>query len=155
MSVLRVSLGVFCALVLLALVLVPFVQVVMREVFGAPIIGAEELTRFLLIVLVFAAFPLVVHERENIVMAEMRDALPRRARLGLVRLSTLLGASAGLFMAYVGWATIMGNLSRATPTLGIPLWLFFGAATLAFAGAAVAHIAELLRSPRPERTRAL
>lgn len=151
----RTILDALCALVLLALVLTPFLQVVMRDVFGAPIIGAEELTRFLLIVLVFVSYPLVVHERENIVMTEIRDALPGAAPLALVRLSALLGAAATLFMAYVGWTTIMGNLGRATPTLGIPLWLFFGAAFLAFAGAALAHLVDLLAPPRPERTKAL
>jgi TRAP-type C4-dicarboxylate transport system permease small subunit len=34
---------------------------------------------------------------------------------------------------------ISGNMKNATPTLGIPFWLFLGAAALGFAGAAVYH----------------
>lgn len=75
MPILKRLLTAFCAFVLIALVLVPFVQIIMRDVAGSAIIGAEEFTRFLLIVLVFAAYPLVVMERENIVMAEFQDLL--------------------------------------------------------------------------------
>lgn len=53
----------------------------MRDLSGAPPVGAEEITRFPLIVLVFAAYPLVVHERENIVMTEIREALPGPLRM--------------------------------------------------------------------------
>ncbi len=37
------------------IILVPMAQVLMRGVFGLPFIGAEELTRFLLICLIFCA----------------------------------------------------------------------------------------------------
>ena len=54
------ALSVLVVLVMAGLVLVPISQVVMRGVFTLPFIGAEELTRFLLICLVFLAYPLVV-----------------------------------------------------------------------------------------------
>ena len=87
MTIARRFLAAFCVLVLAALVMVPFIQVMMRDVAGAAIIGAEEFTRFLLIVLVFAAYPLVVAERENIVMSEFHEAMPPALRRAVLVMS--------------------------------------------------------------------
>ena len=45
----------FVVVIMAGLIIVPMAQVVMRGVFTLPFIGAEELTRFLLICLVFCA----------------------------------------------------------------------------------------------------
>lgn len=152
MPLVRKLLSGFCALVLLALVAVPFAQVVLRDLFGAPIVGAEEFTRFLLIVLVFAAFPIVVMQHENIVMAEFREALPPRLRRALAVLITLSAALSAGFIAYVAWVTIFKNLNNATPTLKIPFWLFLGSTFVGFALASLAHLLDARHPPREETT---
>lgn len=150
MPIVRKVLAGFSVAVLVALVAVPFVQVVMRDVVGAPIVGAEEFTRFLLIVLVFTSFPVVVMEHENIVMAEFREALPDGARKILAVVITAAAAAAAGFIAYVTWGTIFKNLNNATPTLKIPFWLFLGSTFLGFALAALLHVRDLRRPPREE-----
>lgn len=150
MSIARKALTAFCVLVLVALVATPFIQVLMRDVVGAAIVGAEEFTRFLLIVLVFTAFPLVVAHHENIVMAELHEILPRRARRGLLVVITLAAAVSAAFLAWVTWGTIFRNLSNATPTLKIPFWIFLGSTFFGFAVAAAIHAFELRRPPREE-----
>jgi TRAP-type C4-dicarboxylate transport system permease small subunit len=152
MSIVRKLLAGFCVLVLVALVAVPFIQVVMRDLVGAAIVGAEEFTRFLLIVLVFAAFPIVVMQHENIVVAEFREALPPRLRQALAFFITLSAALAAGFIAYVAWITIFKNLNNATPTLKIPFWLFLGSTFLGFALAALAHLLDTRHPPREETT---
>jgi TRAP-type C4-dicarboxylate transport system permease small subunit len=152
MSIVRKLLAGFCVLVLVALVAVPFIQVVMRDLVGAAIVGAEEFTRFLLIVLVFAAFPIVVMQHENIVVAEFREALPPRLRQALAFFITLSAALASGFIAYVAWITIFKNLNNATPTLKIPFWLFLGSTFLGFALAALAHLLDTRHPPREETT---
>jgi len=152
MSIVRKLLAGFCVLVLVALVAVPFIQVVMRDLVGAAIVGAEELTRFLLIVLVFTAFPIVVMHHENIVVAEFREALPPRLRQALAFFITLSAALAAGFIAYVAWITIFKNLNNATPTLKIPFWLFLGSTFLGFALAALAHLLDTRHPPREETT---
>lgn len=57
---------------LAAMVSLPFVQVVSREIFAAPIIGVEELARFMLICSVFLALPYVISSGANIRMEEVR-----------------------------------------------------------------------------------
>lgn len=152
MRFLRTLLMAFCALVLVLLVAVPFTQVLMRDIVGAAIIGAEEFTRFLLIILVFAAYPLVVMDHENIVMAEFREALPKGLQKGLVLVVMLCAVAAAAFMAWVTWQTIFRNLNNATPTLKIPFWLFLGATFLGFALAALMHLRDARNPPR-EQTR--
>jgi TRAP-type C4-dicarboxylate transport system permease small subunit len=140
----------FVVIVMAGLVLVPTAQVIMRGVFVLPFIGAEEFTRFLLIVLIFCAYPLVVERGENIVMGEFKAAMPARLR-GVVNWTISL-AAVGVtgFIAYVTAANISRNLTNATPTLGIPFWIFLGATLFGFAGAAIVHLIHLRKPPQAD-----
>lgn len=142
------SLG--CVGLLAALIALPFLQVVLRDAFGAPLVGAVELTRFLLICSVFLAYPLVVRSGENIVMGELHAALPASAQRWLSRGISALSLVACAVMALVTLRTIGQNLSNATPTLGIPFWLFLGACGLGFAGGALYHAIQLVRPVKPD-----
>lgn len=142
----RKPLEIVCVLLLAALVGVPFIQIIAREILGSAIVGAEELTRFLLICTVFAAYPLVVASRENIVMSELLDALPPKAARAVRFVILCAGIATCGFLAWVAFDNIMGNMRGATPTLKIPFWVFMGATTFGFAGACLVHLVQL-RSP--------
>ena len=140
----------FVVIIMAGLVLVPTAQVIMRGVFVLPFIGAEEFTRFLLICLIFCAYPLVVEHGENIVMGEFKAAMPKRLR-GVVNWTislTAIGVTG--FLAYVTATNISKNLTNATPTLGIPFWIFLGATLFGFAGAAVIHLLHLRKPPQAD-----
>ena len=140
----------FVVIIMAGLVLVPTAQVIMRGVFVLPFIGAEEFTRFLLICLIFCAYPLVIEHGENIVMGEFKAAMPRRLR-GVVNWTislTAIGVTG--FLAYVTATNISKNLTNATPTLGIPFWIFLGATLFGFAGAAVVHFLHLRKPPQAD-----
>jgi TRAP-type C4-dicarboxylate transport system permease small subunit len=113
------------------MVALPFVQVMAREVFSAPIVGAEELARFMLICTVFIALPYVVSAGASIRMEEFLGFLPpgliRAVRLTIAATAVLAFTTA----AISSLVAIRSNLENATPTLGIPYWIFLGAA---FAG---------------------
>jgi TRAP-type C4-dicarboxylate transport system permease small subunit len=117
------------SLILLAvMILLPAVQVVLREVLQTPFIGAEELTRFMLICVVFVTFPYVVASGANIRLEEIANGFPNAVRSALQVLIAASGTVAfGIAAASVAVATLR-NLSNATPTLGIPYWVFFSAA---------------------------
>lgn len=131
-----------------ALVFVPFAQIIMRSVFGAPIVGAEEFTRFLLICVVFISFPLVVEAGENIVMGDLRKAMPDLPRKFLNVLTSLCAIFIAGLVAYAVLGTIGKNLNNATPTLKIPFWLFLGSTLFGFAAAAVVHLVHLRKPPQ-------
>jgi len=140
----------FVVIIMAGLVLVPSAQVIMRGVFVLPFIGAEELTRFLLICLIFCAYPLVVKNGENIVMGEFKAAMPPKARRVVNFLISVSAIAATGFIAYVTATNISRNLSNATPTLGIPFWIFLGATLFGFAGAALVHLLHLRKPPQAE-----
>ncbi len=143
-------LEVVCVLLLGMLVAVPFIQVLMRDFFGAPIVGAEEFTRFLLICTVFVAYPLVIENGENIVMGEIREALPAMLRRTVNLAISVIAVAACGFVAVVVALNISGNLNNATPTLKIPFWIFLGAALFGFAGGAVVHLRHLRKPPQKQ-----
>ena len=136
---------------LVAMVSLPFIQVMAREVFSRPIVGAEELARFMLICTVFVALPYVVSAGANIRMEEFLGFLPR----SLVRIVQLaIAAVAVLAFATAAISSIVAirsNLDNATPTLGIPYWIFLGAAfvglTMTTVECAVQFVKALRRQP--------
>jgi TRAP-type C4-dicarboxylate transport system permease small subunit len=143
-------LSAITVLLLAGIVIVPTAQIVMRGLFGLPFIGAEELTRFLLICLIFASYPLVVEAGENIVMGEIKSALPEGIQ-SVINLAISVSAVAiTLFFAYVTFANISKNLNNATPTLGIPFWIFLAATLFGFVGAAVVHLVHLRKPPQAD-----
>lgn len=137
-----------CVFLLGALVFVPFAQIIMRWVFGAPMIGAEEFTRFLLICVVFISYPLVVEAGENIVMGDLRNALPNLPRRILNVLTSLCAIFITTLVAYAVFDTLGKNLNNATPTLKIPFWVFLGSTFFGFAASALVHLVHLRKPPQ-------
>lgn len=116
---------------LLALVIIlPAVQIFLREVTRTPFIGAAELVRFMLICTVFIAFPYVVSSGANIRMEEIQLALPAVIVRWLRPLISFLGAVGFAVIAYSTYVATISNLNNATPTLGIPYYIFFSATFL-------------------------
>lgn len=121
------------SLVMLAtMVSLPFAQVVAREIFSAPIVGVEELARFMLICSVFLALPYVISSGANIRMEEIVALFPP----GIERTAKITAAvTATATFAVIAGASLIAigaNLDNATPTLGIPYWVFLGAACVSF-----------------------
>jgi TRAP-type C4-dicarboxylate transport system permease small subunit len=112
---------------------------------GADFVGAEELTRFMLICVVFVTLPFVVSSGASIRMEEILQSFPTRLRHGL-RIAIAGTASLAFATASysVGIATL-SNLHNATPTLGIPYWVFFSAAFLGLLIAAIECAIQLVK----------
>jgi TRAP-type C4-dicarboxylate transport system permease small subunit len=143
--VLMATVGAVAIFLLLGLVALPVLQIVLRDAFAAPIVGLEEVTRMLMILMVWIAYPLVVAQGENIVMAEMKAALPPMLRHASDLLIGLACAVAAGIMVWALWETLAANPRNATPTLGIPFWVFLAAAAFGFAGASLLHLLRLRR----------
>ena len=116
---------------LLTLVIaLPALQIFLREVTQTPFIGAAELARFMLICTVFIAFPYVVSSGANIRMEEIQLALPAPIVRCLRPLISFLGLVGFAIIAYSTYIATISNLNNATPTLGIPYYVFFSATFL-------------------------
>jgi len=133
----RVALRTLGVVLLAVMIALPVLQVGLRELTRLTFIGAGELTRFMLICVVFVCLPYVVSSGASIRMEELTAGL----RGGLARaLRMAVAGSGAVAFAVASWsvaAATLRNLGNATPTLGIPYWIFFSAA---FAGLLLAAL---------------
>lgn len=111
-------------LLLALLVLMPFAQIILRGVFNVPMAGAEELTRYFLICLVFLAAAGVTLDGGQIRMEEFQALLPERPRWFLQLGIEICGIVLFGFLAYAAFVTIARNMSNQTATLEMPFWAF-------------------------------
>jgi len=99
-------------------------NVVGRYVFQSSLFFTEELNRILIIVITFAGISYAARQGRHIRMSAIYDALPGRARKGLMILIALVTA---VFMFGLCWyafqymLTQMGR-GRVLPALQIPVW---------------------------------
>lgn len=142
-------LGGIAMLALFALVVFPSVQVVMRGVFNAPIMGLEESTRWGLVMLVFLGTPLLISTNEHIRLAEFVDLLPKRVRLALERFILLASGVTLMVIAWSGVQSILRNFGTRTPMLDIPFWVFAAPMLIGFAVSAVGYLWLGLRRADP------
>ena len=109
----EVVLGVAASLILLAMMLLTFVDVVARYVVNRPVRGAFEVTELMLLVLIFAGLPLVSFTDEHALMDFIDRLLgPRGAALARGRRA---GALRGPHAP-----PRLDRLAQGRPDLGLP-----------------------------------
>lgn len=136
-------------IVLLAvLIAIPFTQIVLRQVFGAPFVGAEELASFTLICVIMVSVPYSISSGASVRMEELLLALPSRWQRRVNLLIAMCGALAFGFAAWSTGTAMARNLNNATPTLAIPYWIFFSAGLIGFALTALEFALVLLKAWR-------
>jgi TRAP-type C4-dicarboxylate transport system permease small subunit len=93
-------LAVAASTILMALMLLTFVDVLARYLFNRPLAGAFEVTELLLLVLIFAGLPLVSSADEHVTM----DFIDRLLRPGTTRqLQGGVHLASGAIMLLVAW----------------------------------------------------
>src|SRR5262245_28905345 len=145
----EVALHALALAALASLVLLPALQVIMREFFPAPIIGLEEATRYGLIILVFLAVPSLLLTNQQIRLTEFVARLPRGVRMALERVTLALSGVCFAVIAVAGMASALKNASTRTPTLDIPFWLFTLPMVVGLAVAAVGYVWLSIRRADP------
>lgn len=144
----RRVLRVLGLLLLGVMVALPVLQVVLREFTTLTFVGAGELTRFMLICVVFVTLPYVVASGVSIRMDELAEELSGFWRRGL---RVLISASGAIGFGIAAWSVALAtlrNLNNSTPTLGIPYWVFFSAAFLGLLFAAGECLIQLVKAWR-------
>lgn len=142
------ALKLIAAVLLLAMMLVTFVDVVGRYFFGHSLNGAYELTEVLLGLIVFAGLPIVTWRSEHVTVDLFTTRLPALPQLALARLAALVTA---LVLAALAWrlgvtARDLMGYGDATIFLGIPLGPVAGAMAALSAAGAVAALVRVLRA---------
>jgi TRAP-type C4-dicarboxylate transport system permease small subunit len=96
-------LGVAASSILLAMMLLTFVDVVARYVFSRPVRGAFEITELMLLVLIFAGLPLVSFAGEHALMDFVDRLLGPREQFLLERAVQVVCAASMFLVAWLVW----------------------------------------------------
>jgi TRAP-type C4-dicarboxylate transport system permease small subunit len=96
-------LGVAAATILLAMMLLTFVDVVLRYLFNRPMAGAFEMTELLLLVLIFAGLPLVTYADEHALMDFIDRLLGPRGTRWFERAVQVLCTAVMFLLAWLVW----------------------------------------------------
>lgn len=143
---LRIGLRTLGLALLAVMIALPVLQVGLREFTRLSFVGAGELTRFMLICVVFVILPYVVSSGASIRMEELTAGLRGWPRRGL---RLLIAASGVAGFGVAAWSVALAtlrNLNNATPTLGIPYWVFFSAAFVGLLLAALECAIQLVKA---------
>ena len=132
------TLGIAASAILFAMMLLTFVDVVMRYLLNWPIRGGFELTELMLLLLIFAGLPLVSHADEHVTMDFIDLILPERARDLLARAVHGLCAAVMFFLTWQVWlkAGKIGAYGDTTDVLRIAVapFIYFMAAMILLTG---------------------
>jgi TRAP-type C4-dicarboxylate transport system permease small subunit len=139
-------LGIASSSILLAMMLLTFVDVVARYLFSRPVRGAFEVTELMLLVLIFAGLPLVTYADEHALMDFIDRLLGLRAQRWLERTVQATCAAVMLLLAWVVWlkADRIWAYRDATDVLRIVYgpFIYFMAVTIGLAG--VLHLYKMV-----------
>ena len=140
-------LGVAASAILMAMMLLTFIDVVARYVFRRPVRGAFEVTELMLLVLIFAGLPLVSFTDEHAVMDFIDRVLGGRALRGLERLVQAVNAVFMFLLAWLTWlkADRIWAYRDSTDVLRIVYgpFVYFMALTLFLAG--IIHLYKIVQ----------
>lgn len=128
-------LAVLAAVALVFLVVVISAGVVLRYVFGAPILGLNEITQMTAVVLVMAALPFCTERNGHVGVDVFDNAIGRWGRLAGDLGSRLLS---GLVLGILVWRAVLKALDAwefgdTTNMLALPIWPFYGVLALGMA----------------------
>lgn len=143
------ALGAAAGVLLLAMMLLTFADVLGRYLFNAPIRGAFELTELALLALVFAGLPLVSTADEHVTMDFVDKLLPPAARTLLKRLVHLVCAAAILGLGWLVWlkAGKVAEYGDTTDVLRVPVAPFVWFMAAAVWATGLVHVYKGLFDP--------
>jgi len=107
-------------------------QVILRQVFNAPLMGADELTPFMLVWVIISPLGSVERLNGHIVMEELQVLFPKLVRK-VVRFIIQISVIAIYLVVSLSVITVFRNsMNVVTPLLRMPFWLFFLPSAIGF-----------------------
>ncbi len=133
-----------------ALAAITVLDVSGRYFFNRPLLGAVELSEFLMVLLSFGALALAELRNSHITVDFFVGALPERVRAVLEAAAALLGI---LFWTFVAWraavhAQRIWHAGEVSANLTLPTWPFYLVVTLGCGLLALALVGRVFRSLR-------
>jgi TRAP-type transport system small permease protein len=138
----RSLLGAVAGVLLFCMMSITFVDVVLRYIFNAPLRGSFEVTELMLVVLIFAALPLVSRREEHVVMDFLDRFLPAAIYRALRALEHIVSAAVMSGLGWLLWqkAGKLAAYGDTTSVLRIELAPFVYAIALLLFATALVHM---------------
>ena len=125
------ALTLLMVLALVAMIVLVFVNVVLRYGFNSGISISVELSRFLFVWVTFMGAVTALIRQEHLSVNTFADKLPAAMRAGLDRLVTLAMLGCCLMLLKGSYAQTVLNWSNLSPISGIPVGVFYFAGLMA------------------------
>ena len=144
---------ILAAAALMVLLGTVILQIILRQLFLKPLMGAEEMTCFMVVWVILT--PLAYTEKENghIIMEELQTLLPGFIRKGIRFICAVCTTVVYILITVSVISVYRNNLQNMTATLKIPFWIFFLPCAIGFAGISIvriiSHICILLKKELP------
>lgn len=133
------------AALMAAMMILVFVNVVLRYGFASGLRPGIELSRLGFVWIVMLGASLCLKEGEHLAVGELFDRLPRPVRLALGRLLWLVILIAALMLLVGCWRQTLANWHNISPLTGLPSGLFYLAGVVSGALMSVTATLGLLR----------
>lgn len=116
----------FCAVVLLAMLILTFVNVVMRKIFLSSMPFVEELTRLGLMILSLVGAAVAAKRGAHLGLSVVTDLLPSRAQKYVSLFGDIVAAFFCVIIIYYGYFMALKEYTNNLRTAGMqwPEWLF-------------------------------
>ncbi|WP_332670499.1 TRAP transporter small permease [Aromatoleum sp.] len=133
-----------------AIACVMMAQVVLRYFFSAPIFWAEEISVQMLVFATLFGLSLLVHHGRLVTIDFLPQALPARARHGLIAALGVVMLALFAFVAWLGWEWIARPEVRIElgATTQLPRWYNYAVLPFALTLMGLHHFAAILRDAR-------
>ncbi|WP_128255720.1 TRAP transporter small permease [Falsirhodobacter deserti] len=138
-------LDILLGLLLAAMALMVFVNVVMRYTMNSGIAVSDELARFAFVWLTFIGAVVGYHHRLHIGMETVVSQFKRRGRLVLMGLSDLLILGCAIVLTVGTWKQLPINASMSAPVTGLSMAWVYGIGLFTGAGIIVITLERLFR----------
>jgi len=115
-------------------------QIILRQIFNRPLMGADEFTMFLVAAVIITPMGSLEKEKGHIVMEELLKILPETV-IKILRFLISLSTTVIYFLLAVSvFNVIRYNPHIVTAMLRMPIWLFFLPCAIGFFGILIIRI---------------
>ncbi len=110
--------------------------------------GAEEMSRFLVILITFTGLSYAVRRVRHIRMAALFDLMPKKIKKVLIFVLSLLSSSVMFFMAYQAliYTLTSQGLQQRSPCLLWPIWIFIAIVPVGFCFGGIHYLQTVIKN---------
>jgi C4-dicarboxylate transporter, DctQ subunit len=143
-NAIEVSILVFCVASLGVLLITN----VFARTFFQSIYFAEEVSKFLVMLMTFTGVSYGVRKARHIRMGAFLDAMPPKMEKTFIIIISLISAVVMAIMAWASWEYLINAMSKGhmTPALRVPKWTFYVIMPIGFGLAGIQYIRTILKN---------